>query len=97
MDNSILKDLYRGNLSPGEKTIVPGSEMARITKDLTETENLLTEKITPELQPIFTRLLSAQASLCRLTAEEYYIDGFRTGSRFILDILDDTHDNIRPE
>ena len=94
--NDILKEFYRGNLSPGEKMMVRGSKMSHISDELTELENQLTKELPPELQQVFSRLLAAQASLVRITAEEHFIDGFKTGSRFMLAVCDDRHENIKP-
>ncbi|AOV98922.1 hypothetical protein DCWBC2_0249 [Dehalococcoides mccartyi] len=35
-------------------------------------------------------------TLDSITAEENYIDGFKTGARFVLAIMDDLHGDTRP-
>ena len=90
--NSILKDLFHGNLSPVNRQMVRGSEIAHIVNELADAEALLE----PELLPALKRLTDVQTALNALTAEVYYIDGFKTGARFIMDIQDDAYENLEP-
>lgn len=94
--NSILKNLFHGNLSPVNRQMVRGSEIARIVNELADAEALLEHALTPELLPALKRLTDVQTALNALTAEVYYIDGFKTGARFIMDIQDDTCENLEP-
>lgn len=95
--NSILKDLYRGNVTPADRQIIKGSEVARMMEELSKAEDILQESLAPELLPILKRLTDAQIRIDGLTAEEYYIDGFKTGARFMLEIfLNDTCENLKP-
>ena len=94
--NSILKELFHGNLSPVNRQMVGGSEIAHIVNELADAEALLEHALTPELLPALKRLTDVQTALNALTAEVYYIDGFKTGARFIMDIQDDTCENLEP-
>ena len=94
--NSILKDLFHGNLSPVNRQMVRGSEIAHIVNELADAEALLEHALTPELLPALKRLTDVQTVLNALTAEVYYIDGFKTGARFIMDIQDDAYENLEP-
>ena len=96
MSRHILKEFYRGNLSPADKQMVKGSEMARAMDELSKAEEALAQTIPPETQPILKRLTEAQITLNDLTAEAYYVDGFRTGAKFMLAIHDDTSENLKP-
>lgn len=96
MSNQILKELYYDNLSPKDRQIVKGSELAHLVGELSEAEGLLAEALTPELRPVLKRITDAQIALNSLTAETYYIDGFKTGARFILAIQDNTLENLEP-
>ena len=42
------------------------------------------------------RVTKAQGKVDVIMAEANYINGFRTGARFMLEILDDTHENLKP-
>ena len=94
--NSILKELFHGNLSPVNRQMVGGSEIAHIVNELADAEALLEHTLTPELLPALKRLTDVQTALNALAAEVYYIDGFKTSARFIKDIQDDTCENLAP-
>lgn len=96
MNNYMLKEFFRENLSPANKVMVRGSAMAFAMKKLSSAETQITQALTPEFQPVLAQLLSAQESFCHLTAEEYYLDGLKTGARLMMEILDDTHENLKP-
>ena len=96
MSTSILNDFYRGNLSPADKRMIRGSEMARAMDDLSKAEELLDRSLAPELRPILKSLTDAQLTVNDLTAEAYFVDGFRTGARFMLAVHDDADENLKP-
>ena len=76
--------------------MITGSRIARVTAEVSETEQALRKALTPELRPLLDRLVKAQSTLCQLSVEAHYIDGFKTGARFMLEILDDTYENLTP-
>ena len=94
--NNILKEFYRGNLAPADRQMVKGSEIARAMDELTKAETDLEQSLSPELLPVLKRLTDAQITLNAITAETYYIDGFKTGARFMMAICDNTYDNLKP-
>ena len=96
MSTSILNDFYRGNLSPADKRMIRGSEMARAMDDLSKAEELLDRSLAPELRPILKSLTDAQLTVNDLTAEAYFVDGFRIGARFMLAVHDDADENLKP-
>lgn len=65
-------------------------------KDLSEAEDLLGQSLPPELRPVLERLTKAQSDLDGIVAETSYIDGFKTGARFMMEILDDASENLKP-
>ena len=96
MSNQILNEFYRGNLSPADRQMVKGSEMARAVDELSKAETVLEQSLPPELRPALKRLADAQLALNDLTAEAYYVDGFRTGARFMLAVHDDGYEILKP-
>lgn len=96
MYNQILKSFYHGNLSPADRQMVHGSDAARAVAELSDAENRLTQALPPELQPLMERMMKAQGKIDVIMAETNYIDGFKTGARFMLETLDDTHENLKP-
>ena len=96
MKNSTLKEFYYGNLTPCERQMIRGSEATRIVKELSDADKLLSQALPPELQPVLDRLTKAQGDLDGIVAETSYIDGFKTGARFVLEVLDDARENLKP-
>ena len=94
--NSILQEFYCGNLNPAERQMVKGSEIAQAMEELSKANTVLEQSLTPELLPILKRLTDAQLTLNALTAETYYLDGFKTGARFMMAVQDDTYENLEP-
>lgn len=96
MRDSTLKDFFHGDLAPADRQMIAGSEIARMTAKASEAEQALGQALTPELKPLLDRLVKAQSAMCRLSVEEHYIDGFKTGARFMMEILDDRYENLKP-
>ncbi len=96
MSKSILKEFYYGNITPVERQIINGSEVKRVAKELDTAENQLRTILQPEAVPLMDRYGKLQTELASLTEAETYVDGFKTGARFVMEILDDSHENLRP-
>lgn len=79
-----IKEFYRGNLSLADKRMVKGSRMARAMDELSKSETILEQSLPPELRPILKRLTDARFTVNAITAEAYYVDGFRSGAKFTL-------------
>ena len=94
--NNILKEFYRGNLAPADRQMVKGSEIARAMDEPTKAETTLEQSLAPELLPVLQRLMDAQITLNAIAAEVHYIDGFKTGARFMMAVYDDTYENLKP-
>ena len=97
MSTRILYEFYRGNLSPADRQMIKGSEIARAMDGLSTAETALEQSLPPELLPVLKRLSDAQLTVNSLTAESCYVDGFRTGAKFMLAVHDDNADkNLKP-
>lgn len=94
--HSIIKEFYLGNLTPNEAKMRPSSEMAKVTAVLSETDNYLRAKLDGESLAALERLVSGQTDLVAITAEENFVNGFRCGARFMLDILFGEGENTQP-
>lgn len=96
MTNQTLKAFYYGNLSPWDTRTDRSSREIRTVKELSDAESLLIQSLPPDLRPILGRLTKAQQELDSIVAETSYIDGFKTGARFMLEILDDSGGDLKP-
>ena len=96
MYNRTLKSFYHGNLTPIDQQMVHGSDVARAVAELSEAEDRLAQVLPPELQSLMECVAKAQGKVDIIMAEASYIDGFKTCARFMLEILDDSHENLKP-
>ena len=83
----ILEDLYHGNLTVSGQTFRRGTKYARALSRVTETEDNLKRKLAPEDHPLLAEYAMASAGLTSVSLEEAYIEGFRTGARIMLAVL----------
>lgn len=93
---SIIREFYLGNLSPDATAIKRTSELKKAVQEMSEAESFLQEHLDGECLAALERLVSAQLTSGTITAQERYIDGFRTGAKFMLDILEGRSENLVP-
>ena len=85
----ILEDLYHGNLTASGQTFRYGTKYARALARVSETEETLSQKLAPEDHPLLAEYAMASAGLTSVSLEEAYIEGFRTGARIMLAVLEE--------
>ena len=85
----ILEDLYHGNLTVKGQTFQRGTKYARALARVAETEDTLSQKLTPEDHPLLAEYAMASAGLSSVSIEESYIKGFRTGAQIMLAVLEE--------
>ena len=83
----ILKDLYHGNLTANGRSFQRGTKSARALARVAETEDALGRKLASEDHPLLAEYAMASAGLTSVSLEEAYIEGFRTGARIMLAVL----------
>ena len=84
----ILEDLYHGNLTVSGQTFRRGTKYARALARLAETEDALGRQLASEDHPLLAEYAMASAGLSSVSIEEAYIEGFRTGARIMLAVLE---------
>lgn len=57
--NKILKEFYCGNLTPADRQIIKGSEIARAMEAVDKAATVLEQSLTPDLLPALKRLMDA--------------------------------------
>ena len=89
MANNILTDFFYGNINPFEKGFSHSSEYGKAAEAMVAEEGKLRERLDAESAAAMDRLLNLQGTMNGLTAEGYFIDGFRMGFQMAMTILDD--------
>ena len=89
MDNNILTDFFYGNINPFEKGFSHSSEYGKAAEAMVAEEEKLRGRLDEDGAALLNHLINLQGTLNGLTAEGYYIDGFRTGFQLAIALLDD--------
>lgn len=92
--NNILKDFFYGNINPNEKQFDRNSEYGKAAAGLTDEEEKLRSMLDQEAASVLDKMICLQAAIAGMTAEEYFIDGLRTGFRLALAILDEGENGL---
>ncbi len=93
---SIIREFYLGNLSPDATAIKQSSELRKAVEAMSDAEAFLREHMDGDCLTALERLVDAQLTTSTTTAQERYMDGFRTGAKFMLDILVGESENLVP-
>ena len=85
---SILNDFFYGNLTPYEYD-QSKETMTLNAKVLTEESDLLDRlsEIDSEMKTVIDKMIERRMSLTALSERDAYIEGFKAGARFIIEIL----------
>ncbi len=84
----VLKELWRGNISPTERFVRPESEYAAALRQLNPELEKLRNGISPEARRQMEVVEDLRSRLAMLENEEYFLYGFRLGAGLILDIAE---------
>ena len=87
MTNKILSDFFYGNIVPNEKQFDRNSEFGKAAAELVKEEEKLRAMLEEETLAILDKMILSQGTLTGMTAEGYFIDGFKTGFQLALAIL----------
>ena len=83
----ILDSIYRGDITPREKTFRKGTEYAKHNARMGEDGEALLDELTERGKGILESYEHHQFELSSISEQETFIEGVRFGARFILDVL----------
>ena len=84
---NVLEELYYGNISPAERSIRPGSNVQKALQKRDTLESKLNELLTDEQRATFEQYLSLSAEILDANCLDSFINGFRLGAQFALDMF----------
>lgn len=89
---NFIKELYYGNIEPQARGFKNGSYLKKQMTILSESEALLTDRLTGDEKKWFLTFVNASNNILGQTELDSFIVGFRLGARLILDTFmnDDT-------
>ena len=84
---NVLEELYYGNISPAERSIRPGNNVQKALQKRDTLESKLNELLTDEQRATFEQYLSLSAEILDANCLDSFINGFRLGALFALDMF----------
>ncbi len=96
MSRNILEDFYYGNFIPADRQVIHIPEVTRAEVALADAGKRLRDILPPEGIPLMEQYQKANAAFNVFTDAENYIDGFKSGARFMIEILDNSYKNFKP-
>ena len=85
----VLRELWRGEISPTDRRVRQGSEYQQTAKEVREKMGEFLEMLTPEARERLEAINDLKSDLSVMANEDYFIYGFRLGARMILDVIGD--------
>ena len=85
----VLRELWRGEISPTDRRVRQGSEYQQTAKEVREKMGEFLEMLTPEAKEQLEAINDLKSDLSVMANEDFFLYGFRMGSRMILDIIGD--------
>lgn len=92
----ILSELYRGNLIPVEKSVIPGSELQKYQRQLADLEEEIIAMLDEQSKGKFQSFVEVQNNLIYTSSEERFTDGFRMGVKIILEVFEKDDGQFKP-
>ena len=83
-----IRDLYYGRIDPVMEPDINSEEYSKLDARAKELCELLKEQLSENAVNALDELIDIQHQMEALTAENYYIKGFRNGAAIIRDVLD---------
>ncbi|MDY4755709.1 MAG: hypothetical protein SO355_10290 [Candidatus Faecousia sp.] len=85
----VLRELWRGEISPTDRRVRQGSEYQQTAKEVREKMGEFLEMLSPEARERLEAINDLKSDLSVMANEDYFLYGFRLGARMILDIIGD--------
>ena len=82
---NFIKELYYGNIDPQARGFKNGSYLKKQMTILSESEALLTDRLTGDEKKLFLTFVNASDIILGESELDSFIVGFRLGARLILD------------
>jgi len=83
----VLKDLWRGNISPTERSVRPGSDYKKVSHEICEKIDRFLETLSPEEKKQWEAISDLRNDMTLMGEEDAFIYGFRLGARMMMDIV----------
>lgn len=86
--DSIIRELYHGNLSGQQDSYDRNSEYGKVMQAVSDNEEVMLKFLTDEEKELFLAFVKSNANLNSVTAVDKFVMGFIVGSKMMLEILE---------
>jgi len=83
----VLKELWRGSITPTERSVRPGSDYKKTSLEICEQIDRFLENLTPEEKKQWEAINDLRNDLCLMGEKDAFIYGFRLGARIVMDVV----------
>jgi len=84
-----IKELYYGNVHPGETGFFSGTQYAKTLQLMCDKEQKLTQDLNEEQLKLFNEVMDAWNKINDVTGEENFRIGFISGVHMMWDVFDE--------
>lgn len=92
---SVISDLFNGEIHPVEKFMRQNSRYFKLNRELGEKIEKFTKKLNKQENADFEEIHNSIFEMALIGEEERYIDGFCTGAKMMLEIMNYESENFK--
>lgn len=85
----LLEDLYNGRINPLDLKLKDGGRYKEISEKVSFCDENFSKLLSVQQKEMFKKYISKQGELFYLNSEERFIQGFKMGARFVIEIICD--------
>lgn len=86
-----IRSLWRGNLTPGERSVRKDSEYHHLIDLLCGLTDRLRERLNDDEKELLEKILELENEMQSTAEEEVFIEAFQLGARLAVEALTDYH------
>ncbi len=84
---SVIKELWYGNINPLESGLLRGREFHELQNCMVDCCNKIEKSLTDEQKKVFEKLMDTESDYACLAETAVFSYGFRLGAKMIMDII----------
>ena len=85
----VLEEFFYGNIRPNEQSFRRGTDFDKAMKAFSSGEDQLTAQLEGRQKELLIQMVNAYSEIVGVTSIEHFLNGFRLGARFMLEMLAD--------
>ncbi len=91
-----IRQLYYGNIQPSTKSIVAGSAFQKAQFRFSDLVEELLNALNDKEKVLLEELIDTWNEINCISSEEFFVDGFKLGTRLTLDVFEPDGGQVEP-